>query len=142
MDWQSCVSSRAYRPPSPMMYVGSTASSVTLREANRMTVLRKLEQGQEAQAELAMWYWHQNSCLRKCALIKIASCANYEEAWTLEHALIDRWRPKLKHPFVQVLFKRSAWLSTSQDRLRTFFGSRNIHKAVIANSPLPPLTTT
>ena len=47
---------------------------LTLREANRMSVLRKLERGQEAQAELARRFWHQNSCFQQSTLIKIACC--------------------------------------------------------------------
>ena len=76
------------------MYVGSTAVSVTLQEANRMSVLRKLEQGQEAQAELAIRYWHQSACFNRCTLIKVASRCSYKEAWTLEHALILGWLPR------------------------------------------------
>ena len=63
---------------------GSTGASVTLREANRMSVLRKLEQGQEVQVELAIRYWHQNSCFQLFTLIKIASCDSFRAAWTLE----------------------------------------------------------
>ena len=76
VDWQTYASRRAYRQPSAMMYVGSTAVSVTLQEANRMSVLRKLEQGHEAQAELAIRYWRQNACFNSFTLIKVASCCS------------------------------------------------------------------
>ena len=73
-----------------------------------MSVLRKLEQGQEARVELAIRYWHQNSCFRQFTLIKIASCSSYRAAWTLEHVLISHWQPKLNYPFVQVFLKQTA----------------------------------
>ena len=56
VDWRCGSGFGQYRQPNTMMYIGSTGVSVTLREANRMSVLRKLEQGQEAQAELAIRY--------------------------------------------------------------------------------------
>ena len=87
------------------MYFGSTGVSVTLREANRMSVLRQLERGQEAQAELAIRCWHQNSCFQQFTLIKIASCQSYRAAWILEHLL---WQQKLNYPYAQVLLKRTA----------------------------------
>ena len=111
-----------------MMYIGSTGVSVTLREANRMSVLRKLERGQEAQAELAIRYWHQNSCFQQFTLIKIASCDSYRDAWTLEHVLISQWQPKLNFPFVQVFLKRTAlgFRPARQQRFASFsrFGLR------------------
>ena len=108
VDWKTCASRRAYRKPCAMTYVGSTAVSVTLREANGMSVLRKLERGQKAQAELAIRYRRQNACFNRFMLIKIASCCSYKEAWTLEHALILRWQPKLNCPFVRVFLKHTA----------------------------------
>ena len=73
-----------------------------------MSVLRKLERGQEAQAELAIRYWHPNSCFQQFTLIKIASCQSYRAAWTLEHLLISQWQPKLNYPYAQVFLKRTA----------------------------------
>ena len=108
VDWRCGSGIGQYRQPNTMMYIGSTGVSVTLREANRMSVLRKLERGQEAQAELAIRYWHQNSCFQQFALIKIASCDSYRDAWTLEHVLISQWQPKLNFPFVQVFLMRTA----------------------------------
>ena len=108
VDWRFGSGIGHYRQRNTMMYIGSTGVSVTLREANRMSVLRKLEQGKEAQAELAIRYWHQNSCFQQFTLIKIASCCSYRAAWTLEHELISQWQPKLNFPFVQVFLKRTA----------------------------------
>ena len=99
VDWRCGSGIGHYRQPNTMMYIGSTGVSVTLREANRMSVLRKLEPGQEAQAELAIRYWHQNSCFQQFTLIKIASCQSYRAAWTLEHLLISQWQPKLNYPY-------------------------------------------
>ena len=82
--------------------------SVTRREANRMSVLHKLEQGHEAQAELAIRYWRQNSYFDRYSLIKIASCSSYNAAWTLEHVLISTWQSKLNIPFAQAFLKRAA----------------------------------
>ena len=104
VDWRcgSSVGHYEYRQPSTMMmYIGSTGVSVTLREANRMSVLRKLEGGREAQAELAIRYWHQNSCFQQSTLIKIGSCQRYRAAWILEHLLISQWQPKLNYPYAQ-----------------------------------------
>ena len=68
VDWRCGSGIGHYRQPNTMMYIGSTGVSVTLREANRMSVLRKLERSQEAQAELAIRYWHQNSCFQQFTL--------------------------------------------------------------------------
>ena len=110
------------------MYIGSTGVSVTLREANRMSVLRKLERGQEAQSELAIRYWHQNSCFQQFTLIKIASCQSYRAAWTLEHLLISQWQPELNYPYAQVFLKRTAlgFRPARQQRFASFsrFGIR------------------
>ena len=108
VDWRCYGTIQQYRQPSAMMYIGSTAVSVTLRESNRMSVLRKLEQGQEVQAELSIRYWHQNQCFQQFTLLQIASCSTYKQAWTLEHLLISQWQPKLNYPFVQVFLKRTA----------------------------------
>ena len=108
VDWRCGSGIGHYRQPNTMMYIGSTGISVTLREANRMSVLRKLERRQEAQAELILGYWHQNSCFQQFTLIKIASCQSYRAAWTLEHLLISQWLPKLNYPYAQVFLKRTA----------------------------------
>ena len=71
VDWRCGSGIGHYRQPNTMTYIGSTGVSVTLREANRMSVLLKLERGQEAQAELAIRYWHRNSCVQQFTLIKI-----------------------------------------------------------------------
>ena len=63
---------------------------------HRMPVLRKLERGQGAQAELAIRCWHQNSCFQRLSLIKIASFESYRAARTLEHVLISQWQPRRK----------------------------------------------
>ena len=93
-----------------------------------MSVLRKLERGQEAQAELAIRYWHQNSCVQQFTLIKIASCESYRAAWTLEHVLVSQWQPKSNFPFVQVFLKRTAlgFRPAHQQRFASFsrFGLR------------------
>ena len=128
VDWTRCGSIEQYRQPSTMMYIGSTAVSVTLREGNRMSVLRKLERGHEAQAELAIHYWHQNQCFQQFTLIKIASCSSYREAWALERLLISQWQPKLNYPFVQIFLKRTAlgFRPARQQRFAAFsrFGVR------------------
>ena len=128
VDWRCGSGIGHYRQPNTMMYIGSTGVSVTLPEANRMSVLRKLERGQEAQAELAIRYWHQNSCFQQFTLIKIASCDSYRDAWTLEHVLISQWQPKLNFPFVQVFLKRTAlgFRPARQQRFASFsrFGLR------------------
>ena len=93
-----------------------------------MSVLRKLERGQEAQSELAIRYWHQNSCFQQFTLIKIASCQSYRAAWTLEHLLISQWQPKLNYPYAQVFLKRTAlgFRPARQQRFASFsrFGLR------------------
>ena len=71
VDWRCGSGIGHYRQPNTMTYIGSTGVSVTLREANRMSVLLKLERGQEAQAELAIRCWHRNSCVQQFTLIKI-----------------------------------------------------------------------
>ena len=79
-----------------------------------MTVLSKLEQGQEAR--------RQNSCFLRFTLIKIASCHSYREAWALEHALILRWQPTLNIPFVHVFLKRTALgFRPAEQRRRTAY---------------------
>ena len=44
VDWRCGSGIGHYRQPNAM-YIGSTRVAVTLREANRMSVLRKLERG-------------------------------------------------------------------------------------------------
>ena len=99
-----------------------------------MSVLRKLEQGQELKPS-----WPHTIGTRILAsavnLTKMASCKRYRAAWTLEHDLISQWQPKLNHPFVQVFLKRTAlgFRPARQKRFASFsrFGlrlRRKLHK--------------
>ena len=106
--WRHFKTLEKYRQPSPMLYIGSTSVSVTLRESNRMSVFKRLQNHQEAQVELAVRYWHSAGNFEAFSVVAITACESYRAAWIFEHSLIELWQPKLNFPFIQQFLKRSA----------------------------------
>ena len=125
VDW---TPRNVYKQPSPMMYVGSTSLRVSQREWNRMAVVRRIQTNPHVQAELAIRYWNSKRNFQQFTIFKIAHCADYRQAWVLEHQLIQRWQPRLNVPFISRFLQRKALgFRTSSQRRRSVafrFGKR------------------
>ena len=124
VDWRHFSSVEHYRQPSTFMYIGSTSQSVFRRESNRLSLAKKLPSGGEAQAELAIRYWVSNDCLQDYTLFLLTPCSSYREAWITEHCLIGMWQPKLNHPYIVSLLKRSALRFRPNKRIRNTVSSK------------------
>ena len=89
-------------------YVGSTNITVAKREYNRVAKLRQLQNLKLPKTEIAIRYWHDTKTYEQYTTLLVSQHAEYCEAWSEEHSLIQKWQPKLNFPFVTKTLVRKA----------------------------------